>query len=226
MGGTEDHRDFIFLCDEMDACADYVVENPAAITFFSRSLYESGRNKDTHAVGLKSDQMTFVVGLLTDPCIQKLAKDGMSHDTLRWIYSLYTEEQLFITGWDPKSVPSSDGDDSTHLWSEIDPDCPAEEIALSALTDENYLHDYVFGEIFAEKETGTEDHRDAVFLCPEEDDCAEFVEDNECGITFFTKTRQEEAHSDHSLQVNSTFIPFYLDFALEGDNRGDPVHED
>jgi len=207
----------------MDDCADYVVENPTAITFFSRAeRFESGRNKDTQAVALADDQMTFVVGLLeTDPCIQKLANDGMSHDTLRWIYSLYTEEQLLASGWDSKSIPNSDGDDSTHLWSEIDPDCPAEEIALSALTDENYLHDYVFNTIFAEKEIG-EDHRESVFLCPQEDDCAEFVEGNKFGITFFTKMRQEEAHSADTLQVNSTFIPFYIDFATEGDNRGDP----
>merc|ERR1712194_999124 len=210
----EDHRDAIFLCDVMDDCADYVVENPTAITFFSRAeRFESGRNKDTQAVALADDQMTFVVGLLeTDPCIQKLANDGMSHDTLRWIYSLYTEEQLLASGWDSKSIPNSDGDDSTHLWSEIDPDCPAEEIALSALTDENYLHDYVFDKIFLEKATGTEDHRESVFLCPVEDECAEFVEGNPFGITFFTKARWSEEHSDDLLPVRTKFLPFFIDF--------------
>merc|ERR1711862_808926 len=122
-------------------CAEYVEENPMAITFFSRSLWEEEHSDDTHPVGMLNDEMNFVVNLLdADPCIQ-----------------------------------NSDGDDSTHLWSEIDPECPAEEISLSALTDEDWRHDYVFGAIFKEKETGTEDHRDEIFLCPEEDECAEFV---------------------------------------------------
>merc|ERR1711862_895975 len=91
------------------------------------------------------------------------ASEGMSYDTLRWVYSNYDEAQLTASGWDPTSILNSDGDDSTHLWSEIDPECPAEEISLSALTDEDWRHDYVFGAIFKEKETGTEDHRDEIF---------------------------------------------------------------
>merc|ERR1719245_1473545 len=193
--GTEDHRDEIFLCDDMNDCALFVEGEPTAITFIPTSLYETQHAEDLHPFGLKSDQMTFIVNLLSsDPCIQKLAGDGMSYDTLRWVYSNFDEAQLLGSGWDSSSVPNSDGDDSTHLWSEIDSSCPAEEIALAALTDENYLHDYVFGAIFPEKETGGEDHRDSVYLCPTEDDCAEFVEDNPVGISFFTKARQEEEH--------------------------------
>merc|ERR1712194_392039 len=121
--------------------------------FFSRALWEEEHSDDTHPVGMLNDEMQFNVGLLnTDPCIQKLASEGMSDDTLRWVYS--------------SSILNSDGDDSTHLWSEIDPECPAEEITLSALTDEDWRHDYVFNKIFLEKATGTEDHRESVFLCP------------------------------------------------------------
>jgi len=211
--GTEDHRDDIKLCDDVHDCDQYVVANPTAITFIDTAHYEEEHTEDAHPVGIKDDEMNFVVGLLnTDPCIQKLATEGMSHDTLRWIYSLYSEEQLLASGWDPSSVPNTDGDDTTHLWNEIDPDCPAAEIALSALTDEDWRHDYVFGEIFAEKETGAEDHRDSVYLCPTEDECAEFVEGNEYGITFFTKHRWAEEHSDDTLPVNTPFLPFYLDF--------------
>jgi len=209
----EDHRDDIFLCDEMNDCAEYVEENPMAITFFSRSLWEEEHSDDTHPVGMLNDEMNFVVNLLdADPCIQKLASEGMSYDTLRWVYSNYDEAQLTASGWDPTSILNSDGDDSTHLWSEIDPECPAEEISLSALTDEDWRHDYVFGAIFKEKETGTEDHRDEIFLCPEEDECAEFVEGNPFGITFFTKARWEEEHSEDTLPVSTKFLPFYIDF--------------
>jgi len=211
--GTEDHRDSIKLCAEVDECAEFVEENPTAITFIYTSRYEEAHTDDTHPVGMKNDEMNFVVGLLnTDPCIQALATNGMSDHTLRWVYSLYSEEQLLATGWDPSSVPNSDGDDSTHLWSEIDPNCPAAEIALSALTDEDWRHDYVFNRVFLDKETGTEDHRESVFLCPVEDECAEFVEGNEHGITFFTKHRWAEEHSDDTLPVKDLFVPEYIDF--------------
>merc|ERR1711982_165941 len=160
---------------------EYVEENPMAITFFSRSLWEEEHSDDTHPVGMLNDEINFVVNLLdADPCIQKLASEGMSYDTLRWVYSNYDEAQLTASGWDPTSILNSDGDDSTHLWSEIDPECPAEEISLSALT--------------------------------EEDECAEFVEGNPFGITFFTKARWEEEHSEDTLPVSTKFLPFYIDF--------------
>lgn len=219
--GTEDHREDIFLCPDMKDCAEYMEANPLAITFFSRALFEEEHSDDTiesfyhdnHPVGMLNDEMNFVVGLLnTDPCIQKLASEGMSDDTLRWVYSNYDESQLLASGWDSNSILNSDGDDSTHLWSEIDPECPAEEIALSALTDEDWRHDYVFNKIFVEKATGTEDHRDSVFLCPVEDECAEFVEGNPFGITFFTKARWAEEHSVDILPVSTKFLPSFIDF--------------
>jgi len=211
--GTEDHREDIFLCADMNDCAEYVEANPLAITFFSRTLWEEEHSDDTHPVGMLNDEMQFDVGLLnTDPCIQKLASEGMSDDTLRWVYSNYDESQLLASGWDSSSILNSDSDDSTHLWSEIDPECPAEEIALSALTDEDWRHDYVFNKIFLEKATGTEDHRESVFLCPVEDECAEFVEGNPFGITFFTKARWSEEHSDDLLPVRTKFLPFFIDF--------------
>merc|ERR1712194_443327 len=180
---------------------------------FERFFLEKEHSDDTHPVGMLNDEMQFDVGLLnTDPCIQKLASEGMSDDTLRWVYSNYDESQLLASGWDSSSILNSDGDDSTHLWSEIDPECPAEEIALSALTDEDWRHDYVFDKIFLEKATGTEDHRESVFLCPVEDECAEFVEGNPFGITFFTKARWSEEHSDDLLPVSTKFLPFYIDF--------------
>lgn len=190
-----------------------------AITFFSTSLWEEEHSDDTHPVGMVNDEMNFVVGLFdTDPCIQKLASAGMSIDTLRWVYSNYDEAQLVASGWNSSSILNSDGDDSTHLWSEIDPECPEEEIALSALTDEDWRHDFVFGKIFAEKDTGTEDHREAIFLCPKEDQCAEFVEMDPHGITFFTKGRWEEKHSEDTLPVSTELLPFYIDFIYPEDD--------
>lgn len=55
---------------------------------------------------------------------------GLSLDQVRWIYSGHTEEELTKSGWQPSSLPNSDGDPGTHLWSELDRRCAAEEIDL------------------------------------------------------------------------------------------------
>ena len=56
---------------------------------------------------------------------------GLTIDQLRWIFSKYPESELDHSGWDVKSVPFSDGDDSTHLWSELNENCTATEIAIA-----------------------------------------------------------------------------------------------
>lgn len=62
-------------------------------------------------------------------CIQQMG--GLTTDQLRWIYSSYSDEELVATGWNPSSIPNSDGDSSTHLWSELHHGCPQVEIFLS-----------------------------------------------------------------------------------------------
>jgi len=61
-------------------------------------------------------------------CISKLG--SLSKDQLRWIYSNYTVSQLKQSGWKNTSLPNSDGNDSTHLWSELDSDCPKTEVLI------------------------------------------------------------------------------------------------
>ena len=62
-------------------------------------------------------------------CIKILG--GLSIDQLRWIFSAYSERQLQNTGWDPVSIPFSDGNDATHLWSELNENCTATEIDIA-----------------------------------------------------------------------------------------------
>ena len=50
---------------------------------------------------------------------------------LRWIFSSYPVGELDHSGWDVGSVPFEDGDDSTHLWSELNENCTAAEIILA-----------------------------------------------------------------------------------------------
>lgn len=51
---------------------------------------------------------------------------GLTTDQLRWIYSDLSMSELKGFKWDQNSVPFSDGDDSTHLWSELNENCTAE----------------------------------------------------------------------------------------------------
>jgi len=64
-------------------------------------------------------------------CIAKMKKDGLSLDQLRWMFSSYTEEELIADGWNPESI-TSDGDDSTHLWSELNKKCLAHPIVIAS----------------------------------------------------------------------------------------------
>lgn len=68
-------------------------------------------------------------------CIEKLG--GLTTDQLRWMYSSFDEDHLRQQGWDSDSVPNSDGNQNTHLWSELldDPDCPTTDIRISGPSD-------------------------------------------------------------------------------------------
>jgi ABC-type phosphate transport system substrate-binding protein len=62
-------------------------------------------------------------------CISILG--GLTTDQLRWIFSSYDDAQLQQAGWDPTSVPNSDSNLDTHLWSEINSLCPSTEIQIA-----------------------------------------------------------------------------------------------
>lgn len=66
-------------------------------------------------------------------CIEKLG--GLTIDQLRWMYSSFDDSQLVQQGWDSTSVPNSDGNPDTHLWSELLDDyaCPTTEIKISGV---------------------------------------------------------------------------------------------
>lgn len=70
-----------------------------------------------------------------DLCITALG--GLTLDQLRWIFSSYTTTSLVASGWDATALANSDGDDTTHLWSELSADCPAVEIKISGADSES-----------------------------------------------------------------------------------------
>ena len=86
-------------------------------------------------------------------CMEMLGKDGLTFDQIRWIFSSYTEEELTATGWDPKSIVS-DGDDSTHLWSELNEKCVAHPINVVVPTVASDMHKIFHNVIITDSDNG------------------------------------------------------------------------
>ena len=63
-------------------------------------------------------------------CVELLG-GGLTIDQLRWVFSSLSTDGLISTGWDRSSVQNLDGDDDTHLWSELHENCSSTEIVLA-----------------------------------------------------------------------------------------------
>jgi ABC-type phosphate transport system substrate-binding protein len=91
----------------------------------------AGSERKIMQVKVANDALVFAVasGGVAGECMSILG--GLTLDQLRWIFSNHTHAQLEANGWDPSSLSNSDHKDTTHLWSELHPDCAAEEILIS-----------------------------------------------------------------------------------------------
>jgi phosphate transport system substrate-binding protein len=85
-------------------------------------------------------------------CIELLG--GLSTDQLRWIYTSYDADQLLATGWDSSSVPNSDDDESTHLWSELDSRCAPIDIKIAGPDPESGTFEYFLQTILVDLSAG------------------------------------------------------------------------
>lgn len=77
--------------------------------------------------------MSLAVSQLTEgsvalKCLKEM--EALTIPQLRWIYSSFSDDELIGDGWDEDSVPYSDGDPSTHLWSELNAACEDVEIKI------------------------------------------------------------------------------------------------
>ncbi len=83
-------------------------------------------------IALDAIVVSFVSGGISAKCISSLPGGGLSVDQIRWIYSSYSRAQLVASGWNASSVPNNDGNDATHLWSELGgKGCRAREIKIA-----------------------------------------------------------------------------------------------
>ena len=86
-------------------------------------------------------------------CIEILGGKLTPHH-LRWIYSNYTEIQLEATGWDSASLQKTDGDPSTHLWSELDKRCQPLEIYIAGPDESHGTYDFFVEVILTDSSNG------------------------------------------------------------------------
>ena len=139
---------------------------------------------------------------VAEECVELLG--GLTIDQLRWIYSSYTMAELMSTGWDAASLPNSDGDDSTHLWSELNSGCDAEEILIAGAIEGSGTYDFFAGVVFADLDNGeTFDlNRPRFFSYFSDEDfheIEEYVEANSNAIGFIghVEHTHDEADEDH-----------------------------
>lgn len=119
-------------------------------------------------------------------CIESLG--GLTVDQLRWIFSSYTAEELEASGWSPDALANSDGDDSTHLWSEISADCPEVEIKIAGPDDQSGTYEYMSETIFAgldDSEIFDSARGEPYFSSADDTELVGFVEENEDAISYF-----------------------------------------
>jgi ABC-type phosphate transport system substrate-binding protein len=101
-------------------------------------------------VAIDGITLAFPLGGVSAKCIASLPGNGLTIDQLRWMYSNYNFAQLVANGWDKTSLPNSDGNDSTHLWSELGGSgCAAQEIAISGPSSSSGTYTYFVGKIFS-----------------------------------------------------------------------------
>jgi phosphate transport system substrate-binding protein len=84
-------------------------------------------------VAIDGLSVVLINGGLVARCIRNnVTGKGLTIDQLRWIYSNYTQTQLLASGWKASALGNSDGNDNTHLWSELNKACPPFPIKLAS----------------------------------------------------------------------------------------------
>ena len=117
-------------------------------------------------------------------CIQILG--GLTMHQLRWMFSNYSESMLIEEGWDSSSVPFSDGNQTTHLWSELHSNCDPEEILITGEPEGSLVRKYFVDNIFEGDDEGIATNRNASYFASENiPELVEYVELNPASITFF-----------------------------------------
>ena len=181
------------------ACATRTGSQPVDVGGMSREIYtaeaksenswyydceRSRRNLIQVDVAVEGISLFTKASGAAQECIAKLG--GLTKQHLRWIYSDYNESKLIEEGWDTSSIPFPDGDPTTHLWSEIDPACASEEIAIAGELEGSLVRKYFIDNIFeGEDEVIAANRTIPYFGRSSIRELVEYVESDGAAITFF-----------------------------------------
>jgi phosphate transport system substrate-binding protein len=119
-------------------------------------------------------------------CLEEM--EALTLPQLRWIFSSFSDDELIGDGWDQDSIPNSDGDPTTHLWSELNSACEQVEIRIAGPPVDSdaakLFQELVFGEKNAE--TFAVDRPGSFFAGQDSDELADFLVTNStAAIAFF-----------------------------------------
>ncbi|KAG7354798.1 phosphate binding protein [Nitzschia inconspicua] len=113
--------------------------------------------------------------------------EGLSLPQLRWIFSSFSDDELVADGWDQDSIPYSDGDPTTHLWSELSPTCEDVEIVIAGPPVDSeaalLFKELVFGEKSFEQ--FDVNRPGSFFASKDNDELSDFLGNNGTAIAYF-----------------------------------------
>lgn len=162
-------------------------------TSSDESLYKcvvpGNTSRSTIQIDVAIDGLAVVVkkGGRAEACIQ--AMTGLTIDQLRWIYSNYSIVKLTNSAWEVTSIGNSDGDDSTHLWSELlnSTACPQTEIKISGANMMSEINEFFIQTVLTDHQNGEsfgtnrlDGYKSSVF----DEDLVAFLEENDDAISF------------------------------------------
>lgn len=154
--------------------------------------FESGDpNRTVIQLEVAIDGLSVVVkaGGLGQSCIRDASPGGgLTLHQLRWMFSGYNASQLNETGWEASSVPNSDNDETTHLWSELSPNCPKKEIKIAGPYDKAGTYEYFKETILSDSNGGemfgNENRPHGYFNSSETSIILQYVENDETAIGY------------------------------------------
>ena len=119
-------------------------------------------------------------------CMEEIG--ALTLPQLRWIFSSFSDDELIGDGWDPNSISNSDGDPTTHLWSEISAACEPVEIVIAGPPVDSeaarLFKELVFGE--KTSEAFDVDRRGSFFSPQDNNELAQFLATNDtAAIAYF-----------------------------------------
>jgi phosphate transport system substrate-binding protein len=172
-----------------DMSRDWLINeaSPSSNGYLYRCI-EGDRSRSAIQVPVALDGLSIAVDKngTAASCLQKIG--GLTPDQLRWIFTSYDSDQLRATGWDPESIPNSDGDESTHLWSELDARCSAVEIKLAGPNEGSgtfeYFHQTILVDLDA-GETHPTDRPGGYFNSSDYKEVVAYIEAHDDAIAFF-----------------------------------------